>query len=130
LLKESIPKGFYNRFSTVGEAIDKYQPFNNKNNKLCVLSDGYTRLAEYLLTYQSSLFTEEFVDKVKLESLLEEELKPLIAMSDVSLIGEGDDLLVESLIEGLSSSVIISSSPSMFQFFINAFDLKVQLESF
>jgi hypothetical protein len=80
-----------------------------------LLSDGMTRVAKYLIEEHNAIFKNPRISQWQLEQELSVCLKPLIERSDKCIIGEGGELLIDTLIEGLSSDVIISGSPALFQ---------------
>jgi len=80
-----------------------------------LLSDGMTHLTEQLRTKNNHIFKNPDISHFQLENGLNRELEPLIELSHKYFIGENKGLLLDSIIEGLTSDIIITGSPGLFK---------------
>ena len=79
-----------------------------------LLSDGMSRLSESMLKQNRDLFLNPRISVWELEGELNRWFDTLVEKSGKCLVGERHGLLLESIIECLSSDVIISASPGLF----------------
>lgn len=128
-LKSSIDPEAYRRFKTVAKYKDvlvRELKHFGADCQVCLLSDGFTRLASALICSHSSMFCDG-LRADQLEDQLNGELQPLVQMSHVSLIGETADALIDSIVYGLSADMIVTGSPGMFRLMIEFMQLDIQI---
>lgn len=116
-IKSQLPSSNTNRFKSIkayAAALDKLSQ-THLDSHITLLSDGMTRVARHILKEHRDMMKNPKISHWQLENELNAWLKPLVERSDKCLIGEGGGLLVDTLIEGLSSDIIISGSPGLFE---------------
>ena len=117
-----IPLNHKNNYSTVTRALEvlkRHVAELSPNCTVILASDGFTRLADRLISEHAELFISG-TSKEVLEIALLKEIFPLVQVSDIQFIGESDDFLVQTLINALASDRIISSRLNMFRHLTNA----------
>ena len=117
-IKTAIPSGNYKRYKTIGAYLKKLHYVCEKidtDYSVSLLSDGMTRLTKQLLAKNKHIFRNADMSHWQLENELNKEFYPLVELSKTCLIGEYNNLLLNTIVEGLSADIIISGSPGLFK---------------
>jgi len=113
-IENNVPSSNYDRFKSTADYIIRTNEVVagiDSPYELRLLSDGMTRLSKQIKTRDSDILLKKDYSQWQIERCLEQELLPLVEMSSHCIIGESKVTLVPSIIEALSSDIIISSSP-------------------
>lgn len=128
-IKQEISSGNYSRFASVDSYLKvlKNEMAKNNTHKYFLLSDGYTKIVHSLINKNKNILLDQNIDPIFLESELSKELDILKKDAAKVLIGEGDNLLYETILLILSSKVFISNSPGLFLCLIKLFELNIPI---
>jgi hypothetical protein len=130
-LKANIAASNYVRFKTIDKYKTVIESLQTESSDVdfytVLLSDGMSRLAKAILNKKLLKFKAKTMSQWRLERSLEKEIFSLAELCNECSIGENRGALFDTIIEGLTGNVIISSSPGFFHHLNELLDLKIKI---